>query len=481
MRDMAGADVKFFFNQFVWTFDPRVLEWFPMVLWPKQSEYIDFVLSAVDDGVDFLCEKSRDMGVTYLNVGIAVHHFIFMPGFKTNFCANLEGLVDEIGNPDTIFEKARIIIRRMPSWLRPEGFSEANHSRVCRIINPANGNTMIGEGGPNAGRGGRSTLYFVDEAAHIDQADRVNAATSATARTRGWCSSVSGMGNFFAKLRHSGNVRVFRFHWSHDPRKDETWAEAEKARVGPVTFASEHDIDYGASIEGLVIMKTWIDAAVELRKRLAAAYVAPRGKAGLDVGAGKAESVCVIIKGALVLEPTGWRNPDLIDTAHRGLDRALEANVQVLNYDAPGAGFGVESILARADVRDLTVNGVNTGEPASERVWPDNRTSKDKFENAKAELWWQARERFIRSYQLLRHLDGHADGIPHAVEDVFLMADDLELQRQLNTPRWFRTETGKIMIERKAQLATRGVASPDRADAFILALYEGNPKLFYVG
>ena len=92
-------------------------------------------------------------------------------------------------------------------------------------------------------------------------------------------------------------------------------------------------------------------------------------------------------------------------------------------------------------------------EPASGAVWPDGRTSQEKFANLRAELWWKAREALGRSRELLRHLRGEPEGVAHPLEAVLLLPEDEALARQLASPRWFRTEAGKVLIEDKERLA----------------------------
>src|SRR3954452_14495615 len=69
-----------------------------------------------------------------------------------------------------------------------------------------------------------------------------------------------------------------------------------------------------------------------------------------------------------------------------------------------------------------------------------------------------------RSRELLRHLRGEAEGVAHPLEAVLLLPEDEALARQLASPRWFRTETGKVLIEDKER-RRRGVRSQGRADA----------------
>lgn len=400
--------------------------------------------------------------------------------------------MDALGDPDTIFEKIRHLRDSLPAFLLPTGFNRRKHDHYLLIENPDNGATIGGEGGDDMGRGGRSSIYFLDEFAFVPRADGVDAATAGNTDVRIFGSSVNGMGNTFARKRFAMPAnRVFRLHWRDDPRKTEAWAEKKKASMEEHKWASEYEIDYAASIEGVCIPAKWVEAA----KRIAEFIdVEPsrRGIAGLDVGGGgKGKSVFVARFGAVVLKPTSWGDPDTIETAHRGLDLATESRpkrndgtecfVAYLNFDAPGVGSGVNAALIRTKRAGLHTEGINTGNAASTTRWPDGETSEEKFANLKAELWFLARARFKATYATLRFFETDGkEGSLHSPSDLIsLPASGAEnLIAQLSLPKWNRTEKGKMILETKAQLSQRGIPSPDEADAFVLTFFE--PRTIHV-
>ncbi len=474
----AAEDIVTWFNDWVWTYDPREGGGglMPFILFPKQAEYVHWVEERIKQRQEFVLEKSRDTGATYLNAGIALHHWLFEPGFKSTFGANKAALVDTLGDPDSIFEKLRIMLFELPHWMQPMRFKRAKHDLFMRLINPDNGNIIDGEGGDNMGRGGRSSLYFIDEAAHVERCERVDAATLATSDVRGWVSSVNGMGNVFAKKRHSGRLPVFTIHWSDDPRRSKAWAKEKKYQLNDdAIWAAEYDIDYSASVEGVAIPGKWVQSA-----RLIADFVdldPIGGTAGFDVGAGKAESVFIARRQALVERPIPWLDPDTQNAAHKALEAARASKVQLLNFDPVGVGHGIVSALKNANTEGLQIQAINVGKPATNRVWGDGRTSEEMFANLKAELWWLARERFKLSHERYLWETGAEGGIKHSLSDIIVLPDDNILQTQLALVKWARNERGKIAIESKDKLRARGVASPDRADALVLSMCEDlSPK-----
>ncbi|HYE46232.1 MAG TPA: hypothetical protein VEA44_10720, partial [Caulobacter sp.] len=364
----------------------------------------------------------------------------------------------------------------------PDGFGQANHDNHMRLVNPANDAVISGEGGKNMGRGGRSTVYCVDEAAFVENAEAVEAALSGNTDCVLWVSSVNGMGNLFARKRHSilKPHQIFRMHWRDDPRKTEAWAEAKKASFSdPTTWASEYDIDYSASVEGICIPAAWVESAKRVAKLEPRLLASNRSVTGLDVGAGKSKSVAITKAGPVVTPPRSRGEPDTTGTAHWALDIAKAHGSVVLNFDAPGVGAGVSSTLMHNEVDGLEVTAVNTGVPPTERKWPDGRSSKEMFGNLKAELWWLCRTDLQRTHEHVLFLEGKENGKEHPVTDLLaLPSGDKEsaaLCLQLSLVKWGRNERGKIVIETKDALKRRGISSPDHADSLMLTYVEPEP------
>ena len=193
---------------------------------------------------------------------------------------------------------------------------------------------------------------------------------------------------------------------------------------------------------------------------------------GLDVGAGKAKSVAVVRRGPVVDCPLSRSAPDTTDTALWALDIARTSHARRLGFDAPGVGAGVASTLMKRPDDALHVIPINTGDPPSDRRWPDGRTSQEMFGNLKAELWWLCREALKRSHEHVLFLQEREGGREHAPADLLALptgdAESDTLALQLSLVTWERNERGRIVIEKKQSLRQRGIASPDHADALML-------------
>lgn len=466
---MCGRDVVHFVNTWGWTYDPRRFPTvLPFDLFPKQVEMLRWLADREQAQEDGLVEKSREVGVTWLCCVYALHGWLFRDGFHAGFGSRKLDLVDQIGNPDSIFEKIRFFLYQLPGWMAPLGFRRGQHDNEARLVNPANGSTLTGEGGDNIGRGGRATIYFVDESAFLERPDSVERSLSQNTPCRIDVSTPNGPGNVFATKRFSGKVPVFTLHWRDDPRKDEAWYARQKAMKDAVTIAQELDIDYTASVEGITIPAAWVRAAVNLPLSAGKGLVV----GGYDVAEeGRDVSVLIVRQGPVVRVPVSWGACNTTEGAWRAHSEALRLGVVTLHYDAGGPGMGVKGTweAARQDPHFLLgfeAIAVNFGGTPTDSYWPDGQTSAEKFLNLRAEMWWRLRARFEKAYEC------REQGITHRPEEMISIPDHPQLIAELSQPLSFRTNTGKVKLEAKDDMRRRGVKSPDFGDALALAFLE---------
>jgi len=464
------------------TYDPRLLNrpgasaYVPFILFPRQQQLVGWMQDRYERREHGLVEKSRDCGLSWVSLAVALYLWCFTPGIKISFGSRKEALVDTLGNPDSLLEKIRLMLRSLPSELRPLGYSERDHARYMKITNPENGAVITGEAGENIGRGGRSSLYFVDEAAFIEKPDAVEAALSQNTEVRIDISTPNGTGNPFYRKRVGGRVAIFTYHWRHDPRKDDAWYAKQKRELEPMVLAQEVDLDYEASAGDVVVSAKWVQASQALRRYLEQNSLLPpkgEGLAGLDVGAGTAKSVFCPRWGVRVGETTSWTDADTTNTAARARILAVEAKIPLVKFDAIGVGRGVAAALKR--MTGIEAHGINVGSKPTERIWPDKKPASKKFTNLRAELWWIVRDRLRKTYEHWLHLNNQG-GQPYALDELLLLPEDAPLCGQLSLPRYAHTESGKIQIERKSQMEARGIPSPDFADALVLTFAPKPPR-----
>lgn len=437
-----------FIDDWGMTFDPRNPERglpavVPFKLFPKQRDFIVWLRDRWLGREDGLAEKSRDMGVSWLCVGFGVWMMLFHPGTVVGFGSRKEEYVDKIGDPKSLFWKARQFVNLLPVEFRPDGWDEKKHAPHMRILNPENGAALVGEAGDNIGRGNRTSIYFKDESAFYDRPETIDAALSQTSNCKIDVSTPNGNGNPFYRKRHSGKVKVFTFHWRDDPRKDQIWYDKQKASLDPVILAQEVEIDYNASSTD-----SWIDGGdIEAAQNNGPASVEAVGKwiVGIDAAHfGDDESVIHKRRGRLNLPQvirrgaTGPQLAAIVENECDDLGGPQKVGAIYIELDGPGVSCYDQLRLGRYG---QVVVGVHTGA----------RLSDDRNYNKRARMWRRAR-------------DYLADA-PVSIER------DAEFKSQLASVK-YKYKDGLLLMQSKKEYKAEFGKSPDRADAFVLTFAE---------
>lgn len=467
MRSVYARDPILFIDHWGVTYDPREeVPEFPLVMFERQRELARWIVERIDGKQDGAVEKCRDSGVTWVCAYVTVALWLFRPGFRAGFGSRKEDLVDSLGDGDSIFEKIRMALRNVPSVLMPQGFNTERDMSYMRIRNPVSGAMLKGEAGKNIGRGGRNTVYFKDESAFYEQPMSIEAALSQNAPCKIDVSTVNpgATGGPFHKkcVKWRGTDRLFEFDWREDPRKDAAWYDAQKSELEPEVVASEIDRNWEADADNVVCPAAWVRAARDLELKGSGNRIG-----GGDVGGGSDLSVLVVKHGPRVEMPIAWTDVDVINTGVEFAELCRRERVDLLNYDVFGIGSGVMATLKR--IPGVRAAGINVGQQPTQRVWLDNKKSREKFLNLKGEIWWLLRDALQKTYAYVTWMEsGGKRGRQYPLDELISLPDDDVLCSQLSVVRWFRTPVGKIQIETKEQLARRGVKSPDHADALVL-------------
>jgi phage terminase large subunit len=459
------------------TFDPRNVErglpaTIPFLLFPKQEEWIDWFIERWRAREPGITEKTREMGMSWLTVGLASTVCLFYEGIVAGFGSRKEEYVDKIGAPKSLFEKARLFVSLLPREFRG-GWERTKHAPHMRIIFPDTGSVMTGEAGDGIGRGDRTSFYIVDEAAFLERPQLVDAALSQTTNCRQDISTPNGMANPFAQKRHSGKIKVFTFHWRDDPRKDDVWYRKQCDELDEVTVAQELDINYAASVEGVLIPSSWVQASIDAHRKLG---IEPTGtrRAGLDVADEGKDLNCFAARyGVLLNQLKSWsgKDSDIYRTVVQTFALCEEFGLEAFDYDADGLGAGV-----RGDARVINEARVVQGkrriiespfrgsgpvwQPESEMV--KGRKNKDFFQNYKAQAWWSLRQRFQATYRAV------VKGLAFKPEEIISIDPALDelvpLTMELSQPTYTVNQVGKIVIDK----APDGTRSPNRADSVMI-------------
>ncbi len=502
------SDPVAFIEDFCFTFDPRKagaggLAAMPFKLFDRQKELVIFFDQLLKNESAGLVEKARDMGATWVAVAFAVWIWLYKPGASIGFGSRKELLVDRLGDMDSIFEKIRWTVSMLPGFILPKGFDAKQHSSFMKLLNPANDASITGEAGNNIGRGGRKLIFFKDESAHYENPKLIEAALLDNTNVQVDISSVNGTGNVFHKRRTSGvlwdgsiadkqKTQVFIMDWRDHPGKDQAWYDARKARAEADGLLAEHaqevDRDYSSAVLGTIIKSEWIQAAIGLAQDF---DLDTSGKrvCGLDVaddGVSGDKNALALIHGLELVDVESWGMVDTSVTATKAYNRAMEFGTSEVQYDAIGVGSGVKgqfNAMKREGKVPESFKAVPWMASASPRNPYDHvdlpvpgdtshqgPINKDFFSNLKAQAWWALRNRFRNSYQCRKGL--HFDKEQVISISPSISADKLQqLTNELSQATREENTAGKMKVNK----SPNGTASPNIADAIVMAAYPVTP------
>jgi len=260
----AEDGVLYFFKNWLWTYDPRKTpKELPFIPYPYQEKFILDFNNDVQNGVDNLTEKSRDMGATWMILGVFVYRFLF---FGENFLVGSRkaDLVDKAGQMETHFERMRFMISKLPEWMLNVLRYDIKDSAYMRIYREG-GASITGESmNQDFSRQGRYNSILLDEFAFVMGAENIWRATGESSPCRACLSTPNGTNNTFARLRKSGKIKIYTLHWTLHPEKDEAWYADKVANNSAKDVAQEIDINY--TISAGAPFYTGFKRGVHLRK-----------------------------------------------------------------------------------------------------------------------------------------------------------------------------------------------------------------------
>lgn len=182
---------------------------------------------------------------------------------------------------------------------------------------------------------------------------------------------------------------------------------------------------------------------------------------GVDVGGGGNANTIARRNGPVVRVIHNDTNPDTMATLSAALEQIKQSQASSAKVDYIGIGHGAvdraKEMASDQDVKRKTpqlalnaskIVGVEVGRVASDS---------EQYVNLRAEGYWLLRERF------------NPDNKDNASIDIDPLDDDLAAQ--LSAIRYKRSG-GRIQIESKEEMRKRGVSSPDKADAVMLAFLD---------
>lgn len=479
-------------NDFCVTFDPRAIKpkprLMPFIMFPRQIDFVKFVLSCLQDKESGLCEKSRDMGVTWLCCAISVWLWLYHPGTVIGWGSLKEISVDKKGDPKAIFPKIRQIIMNLPREMLPYGFKMSVHGTYMKIENPQNEAAIIGEAGDSMGRGGRTTIYFKDESAHYLRPENVEAALGDNTDVQIDISSVHGSANVFYRRRMAGELwlpdgtptpgrtRVFIFDWRENPLKTQEWYDRRRKKAEDEgllhIFAQEVDRDYSGSVDRVICPAEWVRASVDAHKALEIKIEGER-VAGQDVADNGGDKNALSMRHGILLQYGDHWGGGADAAARHAIPIAIEARMNELFYDSIGVGVGFKSeantmkeqghFPKNFEILPWDASGAPQ-DPTGYSIPGDSesRTNEDQYENVKAQSWFLLRARFYKTFRSVRHGAKYDPAELISIDSTIPRLQ--EILMEMTQPVHKTSLNGKTMIDKKP----KGASSPNLADSVMM-------------
>lgn len=243
---------------------------------------------------------------------------------------------------------------------------------------------------------------------------------------------------------------------------DEAWVDRQVRKFGPDSAFVEARVHarFPRGVADKVIPWSWIEAALVNETPDDGQGI----RLGVDVAADGGDEFAVARADGFTVTmrhfSSGEANASQVNVAGVVLRQIREAErdradgdprVRV-KIDAIGIGRGTADLL-----KSWGDEGKHNAEIVAVNVAEAPRRG-DEFKNQRAEMWWNART-------LLQPDPGTGH------QTVRLDVDE-ETASQLTGPKFTTDSAGRIVIESKDSMKRRGIPSPDRAEAVLLALFE---------
>lgn len=494
-----------FIEHWCYTFDPRNAGTgkptkIPFLLFPRQRQFVEFLHRCLQNETHGLIEKSRDLGATWLAISFSVWLFLFHKDATIGWGSRKAANVDQIGDMSSIFEKIRWQLRCIPKTFYPKGFDPDTSMSFMKIVCQGGGASITGESGDDIGRGGRTLIFFKDEASHFEHPESIEAALADTTRIQIDISSVNGLGNVFHRKREAGiewspgkalvkgKTNVFIMDWSDHPEKTRAWYDEREAKAieeGLLhVFRQEVDRNYAAAVEGIVIPGDWVKSAIDAHVKLNfEEHQNDDCYAGLDVADGGGDKNALAVReGPILRYIEQWGARDVGITTRKALDdtsmyarRGRKVNIQ---YDSVGVGAGVKAEANRLADDGLMPQyielhswnaGSTTLEPDARVVEDDDESPlcKDFYANLKSEAWWNLRLRFERTHRAVMANNPKMYDQDELISLPSTLPMLRTLQKELSQPTMSKGTRMKLVIDK----APEGTFSPNLADSVVMCFW----------
>ena len=217
--------------------------------------------------------------------------------------------------------------------------------------------------------------------------------------------------------------------------------------------------------DSAIIKRSWLEAAEDAHIKLGIDMAGARS-VGYDVADdGADKNATATFDGSVCIGLDEWKAPE--DELTQSTMRAW-AQVQGgrLIYDSIGVGANVGSTLKEAGKEGYHKFNAGGAVINPDQEYAPRIKNKEKFENLKAQAWRDVADRLRNTFNAVNK------GMKYPASELISISSDLpnleRLKTELASPRQKYSKRGLDIVEKKEDMAKRGIASPNLADAFIM-------------
>lgn len=237
--EMCRQDILFWINCFCWTHNPRKVgrEVGPFITWDFQNEVIlDTLRQTHESDEDYLWEKSREMGATWMALILCDWGCLFHAWKKYLFISHSEQAVDRPGDSSCLFWKIQFIHSHLPDWMTRGAFKRKLGFEFPHTKSSING----AANSERAGVGGRETVAVLDEFSKHPAADEIWGQTADTG-PRLVIGTHYGVGSKFHNLTLKPDIKKQVMHWTQHPDKRKGLYKAGVGKLGFEIIDKDYD------------------------------------------------------------------------------------------------------------------------------------------------------------------------------------------------------------------------------------------------
>jgi phage terminase large subunit len=214
-----------------------------------------------------------------------------------------------------------------------------------------------------------------------------------------------------------------------------------------------------------IIKRTWVESAVDAHLTLGL-DITGAITVGYDVAdSGADKNAIAKFNGGVCEYIEEWKAEE--DELTKSTMRAYSfvAGGKFI-YDSIGVGAGVGSILREGGINSFSKFNAGDAVFKPNKEYAPKITNKDKFENLKAQAWRDVADRLRNTFNAVNK------GMVYNPSELISISSSIKdieaLKTELCSPHKDYSKRGLDMVESKKDLAKRGIASPNKADAFIM-------------